>query len=41
MLHMELFYHLYTETFPELDRRKDASHFLKYYAARLSTLCRK
>ncbi|RHZ64488.1 hypothetical protein CDV55_102376 [Aspergillus turcosus] len=28
MLHMELFYHLCTETFPELDRRKNADHFL-------------
>ncbi|KAH1488400.1 hypothetical protein LV164_002225 [Aspergillus fumigatus] len=27
MLHMELFHHLYTETFPELDRRKYADHF--------------
>jgi hypothetical protein len=25
---MELFYHLYTETFPELDRKKYADHFL-------------
>ncbi|GFF68415.1 hypothetical protein IFM47457_02054 [Aspergillus lentulus] len=28
MLHMELFYHLHTETFPELDRGKHADHFL-------------